>query len=146
MAVPIRLLTVLTLLLAQGCVSDDERCDDGQRYENGGCVEILGDGGGADALGSDTAQQDAEIGDAPALPSGMGDVCSGPTDCAGKEADYCLIQPPSTSGVCTIQDCNATANDCPGGYSCCDFSVTSVPNFCAADDDYATLKSMAMCL
>lgn len=58
---------------------------------------------------------------------GVGAPCTMTTDCVG-DANYCdAFQTHS----CMIQGCSLTANDCPRGLTCCDFSRFHAGNLCA---------------
>jgi len=131
-------VALCSALVTWSCTPEDsERCGDDYTYQDGMC-QPLGDTDSSSD--SDTDDAGADGGDE--LPSGMGEVCAGEEDCAGYEADYCLIQMGEEEGVCTIQDCSVDPDDCPDGYLCCDFSIPSVPNFCATDERFADLGTM----
>jgi hypothetical protein len=126
------------LFFSVGCTpGDSERCGDGFTYRDGMCQPV----GDTDTSVDSDAHQDggADGGD---LPTGMGEVCTGDEDCAGYEADYCLMEYGADEGVCTVQNCSVDPGDCPDGYLCCDFTIPEVPNFCATDEQYADLGSM----
>jgi hypothetical protein len=57
---------------------------------------------------------------------GFGDSCAGPADCTG-DAKYCDS---FVSHRCLVNDCSLTANDCPRGTMCCDFSGYGIGNLC----------------
>ena len=123
-------------LFAAGCeIEDADRCGGGFTYEDGSCVPVDTD------TGADTDEPDASP-DGGDGPSGLGETCSGDADCAGYEADYCLISYGETEGYCTVQGCAVDPDDCPDGYGCCDFTIGGVPNFCAEDGDLAELGDM----
>jgi len=80
--------------------------------------------------------------DAGDLPSGLGEVCKAEEDCAGFDADYCAMDPAAGEGFCTITDCSPNPDDCPEGYLCCAFIITSVPYFCTTEADHAAMGGM----
>ena len=59
------------------------------------------------------------------VPSGMGEPCEGPEDCADYEADYCEM---FVSFTCLIEACTVEPDSCPDGYICCDYSYIPVWN------------------
>lgn len=131
------LATAGVAVAALGCtMSDSERCDEGQIYKDGECVEP--DTDSETAGGTDSGDPDG----GGELPSGMGETCGSDADCQGFEADYCLIEYGEEEGVCTVKNCSIAPDDCPGGYGCCDFSIDGVPNFCATDQMLEDLGDM----
>ncbi len=72
------------------------------------------------------AQEGGEAdGGAEAGASGLGQACTGPADCAGLTADYCLVSPNGGfKSFCTFTHC--TASECGVGYTCCDCTKSSV--------------------
>lgn len=54
---------------------------------------------------------------------GLGDSCTSPADCAGKDASFCesfsLMQ-------CTVSGCDLANDNCPDTYVCCDLSSVGV--------------------
>lgn len=134
-------------LLAGGCL--DERCGD-LEYVDGVCVEkvppttdqgadtkvVKADGAAADLVASD-ASADAVVADATPADtgaiSGLGDSCKTDADCKGT-ADYCALQPPATTGYCTVTGCDPKVPaSCPSGYYCFDLSIfdPKLPKMCA---------------
>jgi hypothetical protein len=108
----------------------DSRCSQGQRQEGAVCVPIP-DASTADrsvdkpAALSDGSAQDvgaAAEGGGGDADSGLGKVCTEPTDCVGA-ASFCAIQPGTAEGYCTFEDCTVGGNDCPQGYECIDLSM-----------------------
>lgn len=58
---------------------------------------------------------------------GVGDACTSAADCTG-DANFCdTFQTHS----CGIAGCSLTANDCPRGTMCCDFSSFGLGTLCA---------------
>ncbi len=111
---------------AAGC--NDTRCDPGQEFRNGECVQAAADAGVDDAAAADdaagadaaTAPEDAAAGsDAVSVP--LGTTCLEDADCGG-ETNFCARQPGTPSGYCSIKGCTVSPNDCPEGYTCVDMS------------------------
>lgn len=59
-------------------------------------------------------------------PSGLGEACSGSSDCAGKEATYCS----STIRACLVNDCAQAKVSCPNGSFCCDLTMFVGQSLC----------------
>ncbi len=129
------MIVVLVLCWSSCSLDDDDRCGEGFIWENNTCYPVqeqdttpVPDGG------TDTDTD---------LPSGMGKVCTeAGGECANEEADYCVLQPGNLEGYCSLQDCIADPNNCPGTYICCDFSIDGIPNFCASKEDFELMTSM----
>lgn len=117
-----------------GCApEDDERCGGPTEWIDNTCMLKDTD---------TTTDTDADAG---YIPEGMGLLCSAmgyEAECAEHEASYCLLEPGKTEGYCTMGDCSATPNDCPGGYRCCNMPIEGVPNFCATEEDFLKMGSM----
>ena len=117
------------------CVpADEERCGDGYFWdsEDKTCYEEVDTAATPDA--GDAGDKDVV---------GLGDVCSQDgSECQGKEADFCAIQPGAPAGYCTIKNCSAEPDDCPAGYRCCVFSTDAIPDFCATQEQYDLMGSM----
>jgi hypothetical protein len=139
-------LTISSIVVvgANGCGESDS-CESGQQSLDGVCVPLAAADAGAPDTTAEADSSTTEA-DGGAMPSGMGDVCSGPEDCAGTEATYCAKKPADETGTCTVEDCDAATNDCPAGYACCHFAISSVPNYCSPQAEYDMLKGMNMCL
>ena len=58
---------------------------------------------------------------------GVGDSCASAADCTG-DANFCDTFQTHT---CGIAGCSLTANDCPRGSMCCDFSSFGLGTLCA---------------
>jgi hypothetical protein len=52
--------------------------------------------------------------------AGLGDPCSTPGDCEGKDATFCMTL--ATPPVCVIQNCSNGMRACSGSDICCDYS------------------------
>ena len=131
------------VIFAVSCApSQDERCGDPDRYywQDHSCWAVVEDAGDSEVV------LDAAVPDSGgALPSGLGSVCTKPdppNECDDKEATHCAIQPGSPEGYCTVPDCLTNPDTCPGDYSCCDFTICGVPNFCANAEHFAALGEM----
>jgi hypothetical protein len=66
------------------------------------------------------AEMAEEGGDAESakVPTGFADSCTTNEQCAGKEADYCAVNPLEGKGMCTVRGCNSN-DECPSDYYCC---------------------------
>ncbi len=63
-------------------------------------------------------------------PSGLGEPCAGPADCADFEASYCeQVQ----SNVCLVSGCTPGGDDCFIGWSCCDLTSVGLPTLCVTE-------------
>jgi hypothetical protein len=63
--------------------------------------------------------------------TGIGTPCAAQGDCKGQKADYCAIDPTGKNGICTVQNCKPSSNDCPVGYTCCEFIPSlDYPDIC----------------
>lgn len=162
------------VLPAAGCsVSDDERCEPGQEYvevsQKWVCRPIAGPEAGAESSmesGPDTDAQsiapdveqegamdaldepEAAAGDSGGEaggPSGLDQACASDTECVSFEANYCLINPQTQAGYCTLKDCDPASDTCPAGHKCCDMPFNGVPNSCMKQADYDTMSGMGMC-
>ena len=56
-------------------------------------------------------------------PTGLGNACSSPADCAGFEADYC------GQSSCVVSGCASTV-DCRDTYACCDYRALGAKDVC----------------
>jgi hypothetical protein len=59
--------------------------------------------------------------------AGVGASCTATTDCVG-DANFCDT---FVTHTCAISGCSLTANDCPRGTLCCDFSGYGLGHLCA---------------
>jgi hypothetical protein len=57
-------------------------------------------------------------------PTGAGQSCTSPADCAGTEATYCDS---FMTHSCIVEGCSLSPNDCFTGSECCDLSQFGVP-------------------
>ncbi len=65
--------------------------------------------------------------------TGLGCVCMGDSDCAGKAADYCIIpnpEDPSGTRACLYQGCDKPGKECPTGLQCCAFPFAPAKTVC----------------
>jgi hypothetical protein len=135
-------LAALISSLATACVED--RCSEGEYYSGNKCWEIDTE----TDTGTDEGDAGA-VGDAgEEMPTCMGQACTGPgTGCEGCEADYCAWDPINELGACTVQDCATAPDDCPDGYTCCDFMEgLAFPNFCMPDTDWQEQHDDGICV
>jgi hypothetical protein len=144
------LISILVVTpLASGCMND--RCGDKLEYVDGVCVEKSSptadqgvdttvaktDGSSADLVASDASADTVLADSVPAADTGaitgLGDPCKTNTECKAT-ADYCAVQPPATTGYCTITGCDPKVPaSCPSGYYCFDLSIfdPKLPKMCA---------------
>jgi hypothetical protein len=138
------------LLLVYSCsLSDSERCSKGQKFEGNECFPLdkknaSGGTGGAESEAEDgDASLDAGEGGSASASTGIGTSCAVQSDCKGLKADYCAIDPTGKSSICTVQNCKTASNDCPKGYTCCEFIPSlDYPDFCMPNaqwEQYHTL-------
>jgi hypothetical protein len=59
---------------------------------------------------------------------GVGKTCSSAADCAGTDAMFCDT---FQSHTCIVNGCSLSANECPKGTMCCDFSSFGLGTLCA---------------
>lgn len=125
-------MIVLLILSATGCLDDEDICGDEMVRVKGGMCAPPPEVSTAD---TDTGTMDTSSGTSTGgLPTGMGDVCASSANCT-QEADYCAIEPPATEGICTVQGCTVTPDDCPTGFSCMDLSIfmAGLPAICTPE-------------
>lgn len=132
-----------------GCgVSQEDRCMDGYYYNKAwNTCELLPDAALPDATPTDAGPEaDGEITDGGSTDggseSGIGDFCTESAQCT-KAADFCAVNPITTEGYCTFNNC--TNGSCPAGWMCCDCTFQGAGDiFCApADDDQ--IKQFCTC-
>lgn len=116
---PILLLTALAM--AAGCeISDGDRCPDGYDWdaEVKACLEQDTDTG----PDGDTDTDDPDAGTDGGDSDGLGEECFSDDECAGFDADHCVLNPlaPSDPGYCSYEGCDTEDDDCPSPYICCD--------------------------
>lgn len=155
------LMMCVAVLFATCSPPDDERCGEGFVWQDYSCVpcdEASTDSDSdTDSDGDTDADTDSDSDtdtdsdtdsdtDEPdgGLPDGMGEPCTdGGGECDGLEADYCIINPMSGDGYCTIQGCATDPDDCPDGYTCCDFPTSfEIDNTCVTDADFKEMSSI----
>jgi hypothetical protein len=130
-------------LLTGGCM--DDRCGERLDYVDGVCVEKsrpqTDQGADIKVIKADGAASDLVVSDADAVVApadtgaitGLGDICKTSAECKGT-AYYCALQPPATTGYCTITGCDPKVpSSCPSGYYCFDLSIFNpkLPKMCA---------------
>ncbi len=131
------------VLLAACEVADEDRCPEGFVYipdnmvcacpdgytyesEDEACVEVPVDTETEEDTDSGTEEMDT---------SGFGELCEGDADCEEfPVVDFCVINPLSEEGYCTIGDCEV--GDCPNGWQCCD-CLDLLKWIACLDDEYA---------
>jgi hypothetical protein len=63
-------------------------------------------------------------------PLGFGAACTAPTDCTGKDAEFCET---FMSHVCLVKDCDLVLQNCPAANKCCAVAFYGV-NLCLPAD------------
>lgn len=132
----------VAVVLLQCSVSDDERCPAGFTYrpesmschKNESDTSLENDGSPDDSLDGGNIQ-------------GMGISCVDSKECEAFTADYCAVNPLSKQGFCTLKNCEP--GDCPGGYTCCDCTMSPLVDqeeACIADEFVADLQALAKCV
>lgn len=138
----------LGFLAVCGCIPDDaERCREGFVLIDADCWPATDTVYDTDS----SLEPDTETGsNGQHTPTGLGDACTSSEDCAGKEADYCALDPakPDEPGGCTLSNCNPGPTICPQhlGLVCCAFSnIEDYPSMCIPVDVYEEYKSIVGC-
>jgi hypothetical protein len=141
----------LLLLLPISC-GKEGHCSDGYDPAYGLCIKEASAKAKADT-GVPSASEDADVeqegGDgetekASKTPTGFADPCSSKEQCAGKEADWCSINPLDGKGMCTTRGCNST-DECPAGYYCCLASQANGGHMCTVKQLYDLGKGAGAC-
>jgi hypothetical protein len=138
-------LVLLCAILAPACeISDADRCPDGYVYDAERRFCVVDPGGDGDTDADSDADSDADTDPDGGPPSGLGEACASQEECEGYDADYCAINPMTSVGYCTIQDCEMGA--CPDGYQCCDCTSSGVlpPGVACLTDSDATQASSVL--
>lgn len=119
---------VLVFAAASCALSDDDRCSEHQEYLDGACVCEEGYRLAQDKIecvpveDDESTDTDSAVEDSGDL-GGLGDPCTP----AGGEceenavASTCGSNPLTGQGKCTIAGCAVNPDDCPEGWTCCDF-------------------------
>ncbi len=135
-----RIVIVFFAVIVACTIDDEDRCKKGFTWdpEVSGCRLDEEDTGGDTEQETDSnaeidagvdSGQDASPGDGP---TGYGlDCTEGGGECAGFDADYCLADPGTGEGVCTLTDCEP--GECPSGSLCCDCKTLAMPVLCLYD-------------
>ncbi len=136
------------LILVTSCaIPDNERCGDGYFYdvEKKACKEIKSTDTGTDTENKDGGVHDSGAEDAGYTPpTGMGEYCESQEDCADYEADYCVLDPFTQAGGCTIKNCTEEPDNCPPGWTCCNFPDSFMyPDICMPDEEYEVYGATA---
>ncbi len=123
---PVLLLLIFSVL--EGCVpGDDDRCPAGYRYLPRLRVcdkQPVADGGAGDRPDAGATTDSGSDDDAGAedvddnRPPGLGEPCTEDAQCERFQADFCAVNPLSSTGYCTFTNC--AADSCPAQYLCCD--------------------------
>jgi hypothetical protein len=129
-----------------GC-ADTAECSEGQKLENGYCIDDVaagsgGAGGGGGSKGGTPAAGGVDPGDAGTTDAAAGGDAA-PGDCQGNAvefaapctddvdhsecgcpANYCAISPlMPDDGYCTVTGCKEDPSVCPDGWGCLDVSI-----------------------
>ena len=121
---------------------DNERCRSGFYFDGWNCMKTK-------STDSDTGTldtMDSGLDDAGLL-EGLYEPCTknGP-ECDGyKRANYCVFDPFTQTGLCTIPNCTRSPDNCPEGYECCDLPdlAGDYPNMCFTPEHIQTIMGMA---
>lgn len=92
---------------------------------------------GDSGAGSDAAAADPAPAGGCDDVTGLGCACSSDEDCAGKAADYCVIDNPNTPGemrACLLQGCDIPGKECPSTMQCCSFFPAPKGTVCLPED------------
>lgn len=112
----------LLAILQVSCLEDD-LCGKGFKYKNGSCYKVTANKPAADSSTSPkdgaTEQEGGDGESGKTTVTGLGEVCTDQKQCADKEATYCMIDPSTGEGYCTVKGCTNAAGSCPDDYSCC---------------------------
>jgi hypothetical protein len=139
----------LLTLLQVSCLSDD-RCGKGYKYKDNSCFKVTAKKPVEDAsASSEDAATDRDGGDGDSgevAATGFGDSCTDDTQCKGKTANYCALNPQTPGkGSCTIKGCTSTPESCPGDYRCCKLPDSFGGALCLDATQYQTANSAGMC-
>lgn len=89
---------------------------------------------GDSGAGDDDAGMESGAADDPCMADGQGCPCTSDDDCAGYEADYCIIADPANPDMpraCLLQGCQ---DGCPDDLQCCDFPFAPGETVCLPAD------------
>jgi hypothetical protein len=84
------------------------QCESGYKRVAGSCMAMIDAG----------AEAASDAG--PKAPSGLDTSCTGQSDCASFDADFCVPFPGAMA--CTVRNCANKENACPADRVCCDVS------------------------
>jgi hypothetical protein len=77
--------------------------------------------------------------------TGLGDSCRTQTECEGKDANYCLLDPINGEGLCMIHGCTDAAGSCPNTYTCCRLPESYGGSICLDETNYQRIKGLGFC-
>jgi hypothetical protein len=149
-----RMMSSLALLAVVACASachlaDSKRCDDGQAFDDSLNACVPTDTDTSTDTSTDTGVPDGG-GDGG---TGMMTPCSGPEDCAGFIASYCLNISYGTIVLngCVISGCTVDPDSCPAPNTCCDINPTyesmlGLPDTLCMPPEYWDQYSTMVCL
>jgi hypothetical protein len=137
---------VAAAIAVASCSVGSNKCGNGFYETQGACKKGVATGGTTSTAIND-ADLDGLAGDGSTeTVTGMGDECTTQSDCAGKDANYCALDPTSGVGLCTIEDCTTSPDNCPSGYRCCQMPVElKYPAMCLPPTTYNMLVSLGYC-
>ena len=109
---------VIDSVAGHGC----KACAKGTVAQNGMCTKVAETIDAGAPASDDAAMPDAAMSkpDEPAMPSGLGEMCTGNADCASFDATFCDSVMTHT---CLVEKCATGENACPASWACCDFSA-----------------------
>lgn len=137
----------VTVAVAISCSVGSDVCGEGYVEKLGACQK-KDETGGTNPTATSDADLDAFTDDAKnETITGLGDDCVEQSNCEGKDADYCALDPVTGVGVCTITDCTTDPDNCPVGYRCCRTpEELDYPLLCLSQSQYEFAVGISMCL
>jgi hypothetical protein len=132
-------LAIAAAIAVASCSVGSDKCGEGYIEKLGACQKGSATGGK-----KSTAIKDADLdGLADETVTGLGETCKSQPECAGKGADYCMIDPTNGIGTCSIKDCTVSPNSCPGEYTCCQLPAElKYPVMCIPPDVIGMMRDV----
>jgi hypothetical protein len=124
------------------CTVGEDKCGKGFVEKMGACAKASASGGRTSVAPTDANLDAVGDGDKTQSVSGLYDSCEIQPDCAGKDANYCAMDPTNGIGFCTIKDCTVSPDNCPKEYKCCQLpKAINYPNLCLSLKMYNDVKT-----
>jgi hypothetical protein len=112
----------------------------------GACQKITKDSDAGSSEAKDEDEDASTDGSQQETVTGLDDPCSTQSECKGKDADYCMIDPNTGFGTCTIKDCTADPDNCPKTHQCCtDTKELNYPPICLSASQYELATQFDYC-